>query len=278
VLRINWGVVRGDVPLREAVRGDELEKIFERIGVRSADVAEAVVFTQFADAGNSGGALILRGGAGRRPEVSNLRERGWGESAFGGYKIYTSGGGSDCLAQLRSGLLVVGSRGAVERVIGVESGDAKPFVSDANVRKLRAETSGAGEPVEFLLTLPQGYQDAGDMAVKAAGFLLDFTGFGPLGELMDTVGIARGIRFSLTHSGSSMVVNLAAVMKDEGAATLISGTLTLLKGATSLLPARDGSAADREARRAFEQMSVARVREVVSVKMTIPESSLPRGR
>src|SRR5207248_901351 len=162
-------------------------------GVRSGDVAEAVVFTDFAGTNNSDTGMILRGGARLQPAASALRGRGWAASAFRGYKIYS--GGDDCLAQLRSGFLVVGSKVAVE----------------------------------------------------------------------------RGIAFSFTRSGDSMPINLVALMKDEGAASLVSGTLTLLKGATSLLPARDESPADRQARQVFEGMSVMRTREVISVRLTIPD-------
>ena len=274
VLKLNWGAVRGDARLRAAIRGDELEKIFERAGVRSGDVAEAVVFTDFAGTNNSDTGMILRGGARLQPAASTLRGRGWAEAAFRGYKIYS--GGDDCLAQLRSGFLVVGSRVAVERVISVESGGGKSLMADANFRKLLAQTASAGHPVEFLLTLPQEYQDAGNVALKAAGLLLDFGGLGPLGGLLDKVGLARGIAFSFTRSGDSMPINLVALMKDEGAASLVSGTLTLLKGAMSLLPARDESPADRQARQVFEGMSVMRTREVISVRLTIPDSQLIR--
>jgi hypothetical protein len=274
VLRINWGAVRGDSRLHEAIRGDELERILERVGVHSGDVAEAVVFTDFANSNNSDTGMILRGGAHLQPAVSALRGRGWSETAFRGYKIFS--GGNDCLAQLRSGFLVVGTRGAVERVIGVESGGGKALVADANFRRLLAQTASAGHPVEFLLTLPQEYQDAGDVAVKAASLLLDFGGLGPLGGLLDRVGLARGIGFSFTRSGDSMPVNLVALMKDENAASLISGSLTLLKGATLLLPARDESPADRQVRQVFEGMTVTRSREIVSMRLTIPDSQMIR--
>jgi hypothetical protein len=61
-------------------------------------------------------------------------------------------------------------------------------------------------------------------------------------------------------------------MKDEGAASLVSGTLTLLKGAAALMPAAHDESPDaRRARQMFESMSVVRAREVVSVRLTLSE-------
>ncbi|MBC7929136.1 MAG: hypothetical protein H7Z38_01050 [Rubrivivax sp.] len=276
VLRIDWAAARGNAPLREAVKGDEVEKLLGRIGVRSGDVAEAVVFTDFAGSNKSDTAMILKGRARLQAAGNTLRERGWVERAFGSYRIFTEAAGDSCLAQLRSGFLVVGTKGGVERVIGVESAGGKSIFASASFRKLLAQTARAGHPVSLMMTLPQEYQDAGDVAVKAAAVLLDFTGLGPLGSLLDKVGLARGVGFSFTRDGDSTPVNLVALMKDEGAASLVSGTLTLLKGAASLLPAHNESPADRQARQVFESMSVVRTREVVSVRLTIPES--PTGR
>lgn len=272
VLRVDWKAVRADARLRDAIRGDSLERVFEQVGLRGGDVAEAVIFTDIAAAGSPVTAMILRGVTPLRPAAATLRAKGWGESAFRGYRVFKEGAGDSCVVGLRSGLLVVGTRGAVERVVNVESAAGRPQVADPNFRKLLARTSAARHPVALLLALPQEFQDAADVAVKAAALLLDFTGFSPLGALLDKVGLARGVGLSFTRRGDTLPLSMVAVMKDEGAASLVSGTITLLKGAASLMPARDDEPPDaRRARRTFESMSVVRAREVVSVSLTLPE-------
>lgn len=272
VLRVDWKAVRADAQLRAAIKGDSLERVFEQVGLRGSDVAEAVIFTDVAGAGSPDMAMILRGVTPLRAAAATLRAKGWGESAFRGYRIFKEGAGDSCLAGLRSGFLVVGTRGAVGRVIDVESAASRPQVADPNFRKLLAQTSAAQRPIALLLALPQEYQDAADVAVKAAALLLDFTGFSPLGTLLDKVGLARGVGFSFTRRGDTLPLSMVAVMKDAGAASLVSGTITLFKGAASLMPARDGESPDaRRARQTFESMTVVRVREVVSVRLTLPE-------
>ena len=272
VLRVDWKAVRADARLRDAIKGDGLEMAFEQVGLRGGDVAEAVIFTDIAGAGSPDMAMILRGITPLRPAAATLRAKGWGESDFRGYRMFKEGAGDSCLVGLRSGFLVVGTRGAVERVVNVEAAAGKPQVADPNFRKLLAQTSAAQHPITLLLALPQEYQDAADVAVKAAAILLDFTGFSPLGTLLDKVGLARGVGFSFTRRGDTLPLSMVAVMKDEGAASLVSGTITLLKGAASLMPARNDESPDaRRARQTFESISVVRAREVVSVRLTLPE-------
>lgn len=272
VLRVDWGAVRTDPRLRETIKGDDLETMFRRIGLRSVEVAEAVIFADLAGGNRPDTAMILKGRAPLRPAVATLRDAGWSEGPFRGYRIFGERAGDSCLAGLRSGLLVVGTRGGVERVIGVETGAGRSQMTDANFRRLMAQTARAGYPVSLVTALPQEYQDAADVALKAATGLLSFTGLGPLGSLLDEVGLARGVGFSFTRRGDALPLNLVAVMKDDGAASLVSGTLTLLKGAASLVPARSDEPPDaRRARQMFEGMSVVRTREVVSVRLTLPK-------
>lgn len=271
VLRVDWGAVRADAKLRDAIKADGLERVFEQVGVHGGEVAEAVIFTEIVGAGRPDMAMILRGTAPLRPAAQALRAKGWGESAFRGYRIFEEDAGDSCLAGLRSGNLVVGTRGAIERVITVESAAGRPQMADPNFRKLLAQTSAAGHPVEMLLALPEEYQDAANVAEKAASILLNFTGFAPLGTLLDKVGLARGIGFSFTRRGNTLPLSMVALMRDEGAASLVSGTLTLLKGAASWMTTHDESPDARRARQTFESMSVVRVREVVSVRLTLPE-------
>jgi hypothetical protein len=275
VLRLDWAVVRADPLLRAAVKADELEKVFERVGVRGGEVSEAVIFLDIADPNRAGTAMILKGPR-LRPALGELRSRGWGQAVSRGYRLHTEGAGGGCVAQLRSGFVVAGTRATVERVIAVESAGARSIVADEKFRLLSSHTSAAADPVSLLMIVPQEYADAGDVMVLAASILLDFAGLGPVGTLLDKVGLARGVGFSFGRGRGGVPLSLVALMRDERAAGLVSGTLTLLKGAASLMPARAEREADRHARQVFESMTVTRTRAAVSVRLTLPESEVFR--
>ncbi|MCA1635386.1 MAG: hypothetical protein LC802_17285 [Acidobacteria bacterium] len=170
---------------------------------------------------------------------------------------------------------MLGTRAGIEAVIDTEQSPAKSILTDPRFRKLLAQSAATRHPVSLMMTLPQAAQDAGDVAVKAASFLLDLTSFAPLGKLLDKVGLARGVGFSMTHDGDSFPVSFVALMKDESAAGLISGAFSLLKGATSWLPAaRNETESDRQMRQAFQNMTVTRASDVVSIRINIPDAHM----
>ena len=275
VLRLDWSAVRADPLLRSAVKADELEKVFERVGVRGVEVSEAVIFLDLAEPSRAAPAMILRG-LRLRPGLAALRARGWGGGDFRGYRLHTEGAGDGCVAQLRSGFVVAGTRATVERVIAVETGTTPAVTADEKFRLLSSHAAAGAHPVSLMMMLPQEYSDAADVMVLAASVLLDFAGLGPVGTVLDKVGLARGVGFSFGRAAGGVTVQLFALMRDERAAGLVSGTLTLLKGAASLMKRRAESESDRRARQVFESMNVTRTGAAVSVRLTLPEPEVFR--
>jgi hypothetical protein len=272
VLRVKWGVVRRDARLREFVKGDDLERIMTAAGIGSADVNEAAIFIDISSPTSARSAMVMSGGPRLRTASAGRAAAGWGAASYRGLTLFSDPSQANCLASLRSGFVALGTRAGVEAVIDAELSPSGSALSDARFRKLLAESDAARHPVSLMMLLPEAAQDAADVAVKAASFLLNLTGFWPLGKLLDSVGLARGVSFSISHSGGSFPASFVALMKDESAATIVSGTFSLLKGATSWLPARNESEADREVRLAFQNMTVARARDTVSVRLTVPGS------
>lgn len=273
VLRMNWGAVRGSARLKEVIKGDALERIMASAGIDGGDVTDMAIFVDIDAPANARTAMVMSGGARLRAAAARLGTAGWKESNYHGYKFFSVGTQDNCLANLRAGYVVLGTKSGVEAVIDTERAPANSILTDPRFSKLLAQTAATRHPLSMLLTLPREAENAGDVAVKAVSFLLDFTGFAPLGKLLDHVGLARGVGFTMAHEGSSFPVSFVALMKDENAAGLISGTFSLLKGATSWLPATPNeSESDRQMRQAFQSMTVTRTRAMVALRLTMPES------
>jgi hypothetical protein len=275
VLRMNWGAVRRAARLKEFIKGDDLERIMDHAGIDGGDVADLAIFLDIDAPANARNAMVMSGGPRLRAAADKLGAGGWREGSYRGYKFFSDATGANYLANLRSGFVALGTKSGLEAVIDAEQSPNKSILTDSRFRKLLAQAVATRHPVSLLMTLPQNAQYAGDVAVQAASFLLDFTSFAPLGKLLDKVGLARGVGVSMTHDGDSFPVSFVALMKDESAAGLISGAFSLLKGATSWLPAaRDESESDRQMRLAFRNMTVTRASDVVSIRIKVPEAHL----
>jgi len=61
------------------------------------------------------------------------------------------------------------------------------------------------------------------------------------------------------------------LMRDEKAAALVSGSLNLMKGFSTMAST---SNRDEQALEALRKMSITRVREVLAIKMTVPQAAL----
>jgi len=271
VLKVKWSEVSRDTRLRQIIRGDALERMMAGSGIDSRDVTDLVIFWDIVRARS---AMVIAGSARLRASANTLGSEGWQEKSYRGYKFFADASEANCLANLQSGFVVLSARPGVEAVIDTEQAPAQAIINDAHFRKLLAQYATTQPPISLMMTLPPAAQVAGDTAVKAASFLLDFTSFAPLGKLLDKVGLARGIGLSITHSGNSCPVNFVASMKDDDA-SLVSGTFSVLKGAASWLSSRPEPESDRQMRRAFQNMTITRTRDLVSIALVLPESTIP---
>ncbi len=147
------------------------------------------------------------------------------------------------------------------------------FVANHPCARLVPQLTAGGHPISVIVAFPQALQDAGGAAVELSSSLLDFAGLGPLGELLRKIGFAKGLGYSIARRGDAFPVELVAVMKDEEAAGLVSGTLNLLKGLALSLPQ---SADDREAIRPLEDLSVEREGEILTIRFVMTERDLAR--
>ena len=111
-----------------------------------------------------------------------------------------------------------------------------------------------------------------DAALEATSVALSLFDLGAVGALLKQINIARGLGLSLGHRSNQMYpVEMCVLMRDEEAAALVSRSVNLLKG---LSTAASNSNTDEQARQALHDLSITRVREVLSIKMTVPQAVL----
>ncbi|MBA3240542.1 MAG: hypothetical protein H0T60_04875, partial [Acidobacteria bacterium] len=93
--------------------------------------------------------------------------------------------------------------------------------------------------------------------------------------IVKQLGAVRGVGCALAHEGGGFPVELVAVMRDEETAGLVSGTLNLAQKLASAAPRPANAPAEqREALEHFQQMSVERDADVLSIKIVMTEAQL----
>jgi hypothetical protein len=275
VLSLNWQAVRGDEDLLKLVKGSEFKKVFGQLNVSEEEITDLAVFGDGAEGAAGSTGMLLSGSFDANDATDSLKERGWREQDYEGHEIYLSPTDNTRLAALDSDALVVGTEKGVEGSIRAESDDASAFVSTDAYKRLSKLFDTAQHPVSMMIAFPQQFQDAADTALQVSSVVMDFAGVGALGQLMSKIGYSRAIGCSIGHEGDSFPVELVAVMKDEDAATLISGGLTLLKGIGALSGERSTRSSEgAEAMRNFQSMSVSREKDVLSIGLVMSRENL----
>jgi len=275
VLSVNWQAVRRDGDLLKLVKGAEVRKVFSQVNVNEEAVTDFVVFGD--GTGGTGGStgMLLSGSFDAHEVADSLKERGWKEEAYNDHEVYVNPADGARLATLDSGALVCGTKRGVEGAIRAEADPAAGFASTDAYQRLSALFNTTEHPISMIITLPQQLQDAADAALQVSSVMMDFAGVGPLGQLISKIGYARAVGCSIEREGDSFPVELVAIMKDENAATLVSGGLTLLKGLGEWVgqPAAR-SAEEAEALRTFQNMSVSRENDVLSISIVMSRKNL----
>lgn len=275
VLSVNWQAVRSDRNLITLIKGAEFNHILDEVGVNEQALAHLAVFGDGTDGPGGSAGMLLNGSFNARAVAESARGRGWSMESFGGHAVYVSQSDGTRLAALDSGTLACGTKKGIAGVLRAESDTEESFTSTTTYKRLSKLFKGGDAPISMTLALPQHLQDAADAALKAASLMMDFTGVGPLGQLMGKIGYARAIGCTIGREGESFPVELVAVMKDEEAAALVSGGLTLLKGIGALAnqsPAR--SPEEAEALHNFRNLSVSRKGEVLTVRLVLSRRNL----
>jgi hypothetical protein len=255
------------------LNANQLDRALNDLNINGSQISEIVIFSGIntTPSGLIGG--IFGGSYDVAAVKATLESRSFRKSNYLGRVLYCNDGDGSCTSLLRSGRLLVGTQQAVEGVIDVEMNPRraltlrKPFTT-----MLRKFVLGR-QPISFAMALPLEYQMVGEVAVKVVAALFDFSGLGPLGFVIDKIGLPQAIGFAITRSGDNFPVELMAKMKDEQSAALISGTFKLVQMLNLEMFDHRMSAADRDR---LKNVSVVRQGAVLHLNMLLrPEDLQP---
>lgn len=271
IAKLNWNLVRNDSQFRSMLNANQLDRALRDLNINGSQISEIIIFSGIntSPSGLIGG--IFEGSYDVAAVKASLESRSFRKRNYLSRILYCSDSDGSCTSVLRSGRLLVGTQQAVEGVIDVEANPRsaltlrKPFTTI-----LRKFVLGR-QPISFAMALPLEYQMLGEVAVKVVAALFNFSGLGPLGFVIDKIGLPEAIGFAITRRGDNFPVDLTARMKDEQSAALISGTFNLTQTLNLEMFASRMSAADRDR---LKNISVVRQGTVLQVKMLLRSEDL----
>ncbi len=275
VLSVNWQAVRGDSDLLAIIKGAEFKKVLAGIGVDEKSISDLLIFGDGVSNPHGSTGMLLSGSFHAPAVAGSLKKRGWPRETHGEHDVYINPADGLRLGALNSGVLVCGTKKGVESVIRAKSDPNASFASNDAFKRLSKLFNTAEAPISMVIAFPQHFQDAADAALQVSSVVMDFAGVGPLGQLMSKIGYSRAIGCSIEHEGNTFPVELMAIMKDEDAAALVSGGLTLLKGIGALASQPSARPSEEaEAIRTFQNMSISRKNDVLSIGLVMSRKNL----
>ena len=267
-MSVDWSSLNEDSELRRVIKGDHFDAMLRELGLDSESVKTMVVFSALDGQAMSG--LLLRGSFDSEKIARGLKKSGWKEDSLGRNKVYVKA--ADYVAMPSGKTLFAGTRDGALGVFRAADNSKESIVASEAYRKINAVISKNPTPVKALLLIPQGTLDMAEAALTATSFALSLFNLGGIGQLLESVNVARGFGFSLDQStGEVYPVELCVLMRDEQSAVFVSGSLNALK-TVSELAATD--IRDREQLRAIREMRIVRTEEVLAVKMEISGAAL----
>ena len=259
VVSVDWMKVRKDTRLRTIVKGDDFEKILEAVGISESAVREFVIFADANPTSNNKLGLIVRGDF----NSVNLKKESWSTEKIGTRTVFVNPTDDSCFISLRRGLLVAGTRTAVEQVAGVLTNPKNALVRRKNFQRVLAGL-GTASPINFFLGVPEEYRATANFAHKVATKLLSFADFGILSTIFEKVGLIQSCGMSITAAKQGLPVHLIVEMPGTPQAYVASSALNFLKSGASMLSRSDPNKA------AARSMNITSKRDLLSIKMTLP--------
>jgi hypothetical protein len=275
VIKLNWKTIQRDEQLRRVVIGNEFERLLRQWSLDSNEVTECAIFSDLKSSSAAITGMILSGTYNSREVISRLKGLGWKGYSYRARTVYSNEVDGSHLASLKSGLLIVGTKASVESVIEVEAKPRAGLMLKQPLRTIFTSLGADRQPLSFMMALPEMYQDMADIAFKVGTTVINLAGLSPLGTILDKIGLARALGFSISREGHSFPTQIVALMKDESAAGLVSGTLNLLKSLPLMVSNSRTSPRDSEAMEALRGASVGRKGALLSIKFRMPESIMP---
>ncbi len=269
VLVADWTVTRTDACLRKTANADEVERQLAGIGLAGADLSEVAVCALAADPGNSE-AIVASGSFRPRAVLQSLREQGWTPLTYHRYRVARSPSGEECAAAIGSNVIALGKEAGVAAVLDVARGETEPFTRQEPYDRMVGRYRRKGQPVYAVVVVPQEAQDMGQAALSLSAFGCGLLGLDAVGSVLSSIPSTSAMGVCIAPAKGIYRSEIGMVLSDEKAASMITGSIGLLKGLTSIL---SGGHEGRETLAQADKLSSTRDREIVyiAVMMTAEE-------
>jgi hypothetical protein len=272
----NWQEIGKDSHLQRLANTQVVNKLLQSYGVDPLTVTKLVLFSKRLNAGDGDIGMILSGSYNQQRLIEKARSQNFTRQTYQGREFYCDEARDRTLCVLRGGLVSLGARELVEETLAVTQTPAKALLRQSPMRRIVKASRERSLPLEVFVFMPQEIEDMTNVALHMSSFLLDLAGIGVIGKLLNTIGFVRALNCSLVRRGKRFAVELNAVLKDERAASLISGSLNLLKTTSRLMPRQQMNETDQATMERFDDLNVTRNEEVLIVSMTISEEETVR--
>lgn len=271
---IDWPRASQHPAMRRGLELDALEGIVREIGLDPRMLASVVLFSDARSGPEHGTGALLRLPA-ARPASGWAPSGGWRQAErHGGQTLWRESGGEFWLAALSAQTWVVGSRNGVVATVDALENERGGFLAGEAVRTLAAHHRSRGQPLSAILALPQSGADMMSAGWEIASLTMNLAGVGPLAEIVGKLGSVKALGMGFAAEGPMVRTEIGALMGSEPAATLVSGTVRLMRAAANAMPAHQLSAADRQMQQAMRALQIGRQGAMVTIGMLLPEASL----
>gem|GEM_PF-2653794 len=262
-----------DKDLSRAINIEEFKKEIKKVDITIEEISQMVVFMELGPKKYAG--AILQGNYNAREKIQKLIKKGWHEKRYSKDTYYCNRNSEDCIGLLKTDILIIGSDEAIKDTFDVYKGKERGKTSYPSYIKLAKSINHQNAPVIFYFIPSQTVVDMAQAGLEATKTIFDILNFGIIGGILEKVGIAEGLSMSLDPSGDKFKIEFSSLMQSETAASLISGSLNLLKSMSGFLSSRANmSPQEREAINTFKNMEIIRMDEVIKIEMTVSRRTL----
>lgn len=268
IILVNWSAVRKDPGLKRVINGRMYESQIRRFGIDEAELSELAVFGIIR--AETQGGLIFRGAFDARRVLASLKSQGWSEDSLEGRKVYSSG--KDYAAAPDDNVFIAGTREGVSASLRALKNSKESLTTSASFKKMRATLSSGKSPITAFMLAPDNSIEIMDSALSIAGGTLSLFDASGIADILKRLNIASGIGFSIARSkNKNCAVSFSVLLRDEKTAEIAADSLSILKELSTMASSGSGNKKDEQAIRDF---TVTREKEVLLLKMQMPESAL----
>lgn len=257
----------------DAVDIQELYKELSAMKLEPENLSELVVFADekvYYDNEEFSG-IVIQGRFNAEKKIKSLVDKDCSKQEYHGCEYYLNSASDECVMVIDSNSLAFGYKAAIKSIIDVKEGELDNIFKNPQYKRILSHFSLTDAPMQGYFMLPKAAYDMGKVGIEGLSGLSELLGVGAIGAILQKIGMVKGFGISLDEKADKMPVELLCIMGSESAASLISGSLNLMRGLTGIMPQDNMTAKDKEAIDSFNNMIVSRDKDLFTIRMDLEE-------